>query len=101
MYVAVATLVSALVCVALLLLLAILRGRSSPREYLAFRVPRLRSLLLWILGAAGFWAVFDGLAFLLDREASPFMAEVYATATIPALLWLALVVAAPVFGAGL
>ena len=97
MYVAVATLVSALVCVALLLLLAILRGRSSPREYLAFRVPRLRSLLLWILGAAGFWAVFNGLAFLLDREASPFMAEVYATATSPALLWLALVVAAPVF----
>ena len=97
MYVAVATLVSAFVGLALLLLLATLHGRSVPGQYLAIRIPRLGSSLLWIVAAAGFWAVFSGLAFLLDREASPFMAEVYATATSPALLWLAMVVAAPVF----
>lgn len=94
--VAVATLVGAPVGIGLTVLFARMRGRVG--SYLGLVRPTLRQAVLWTLGLALFLTAFDLLSRLLDRPPLPeFMVEVYRTALVLPLLWLAVVVAAPLF----
>lgn len=95
--IAFAALVAVPVELGLLVLIIKMKRGSDLRHYLALKAPSGWSLL-WV-GAAciAMIAVFDGVAFLLGRPlVAPFMVEAYVNCAVPALLWLALVVAAPV-----
>lgn len=96
LFVSVSTIAGGLAGTGLALLLTARRGLAA-RDYLGFTRPRLRSVVLWTLAGAGFWAAFSGLAWLFDRPDPKFMVDIYATAGSPVLLFVALVVFAPLF----
>ena len=74
------------------------RFRGPPREYLALHWTGWKPTAAWALGVAVFLLAFDSLGAWLGRPPVPdFMLEVYATADPRILLWVALVVLAPLF----
>jgi membrane protease YdiL (CAAX protease family) len=88
-----ATLVSA----PLTLAFGSLAHRGAAAEVLGLRRASAGSILRWTLAIVAFAAVTDGLTWLTGREiVPPFMRDAYWSARWPALLWLAVVVAAPV-----
>jgi len=91
-----ATLASAVVCIPLVRWLAG-RRESAPWTFLGFRPVGCRAILI-ACGAIGtFIAITDPLNVWLGRPlVPPFMLEAYATARVPALLFLAVAIAAPV-----
>ena len=95
--IALAALVSVPVEIGLVVLIIKMKRGSDLRHYLALKAPSVRSLL-WVAGVClAMIAVFDGVSLLLGRPVvAPFMVEAYVNCSVPALLWLALVVAAPV-----
>lgn len=86
-YISVSTILGGLAGAAILV--AATRRRFVVRDYLSLRWPGLRTLLLWMLAGAGFWAAFDALAFLLDRPLPQSMVNVYISAGSRALLYMA------------
>lgn len=68
------------------------------REYLGLRAPRLRQVLLWTLALTLFVILFDLLGRWLERpEIPPFMRDILQGSGPKVLLWLAVVIAAPLF----
>lgn len=95
---AVATLVSAPLCIGLVVLFVVARRGPRVTAYLALNRLVRRALLQWLGITLLFAVLSDGLSYLLDRPIVPdFMITAYETAGPVALLWLALVVAAPLF----
>lgn len=94
---AVATFLSTPAC--LLAIFAIVKWRGATLEdSLALRVPDPRALGRWLLALLAFAALSDGLTWILGKPIVPeFMEQVYRSAEGKGALWLALVVAAPVF----
>ncbi len=78
---------------------AVVRRKFDVYDYLSLRWPKPRALVLWVLAGAGFWIAFSVLGFLLDQSTPQFMENVYNTAGSPALLFVAVVVVAPLFAA--
>ena len=80
----------------LILLWVKLRRGSTLRGYLALEPVPWLQMLGW-LGATLAWAAcLDGVTYLLGRAiVPPFMEQAYRTAVWPPLLWLALIVGAP------
>lgn len=98
LFLAVSTLVNAVCCTALVALLIRLRGGLSVRDYLALWPLRGRQILLWFGVVLLFVITSEGLGYWLERPVVPeFLRTAYATATVPVLLWLALIVAGPIF----
>ena len=95
LYVSVTTIMGGLAGTAVLF--ATVHARFVVRDYLSLRWPPLRTLVLWTLAGVGFWAAFGGVASLLDRPMPQFMVDIYVTAGSPPLLFVALVVFAPLF----
>jgi uncharacterized protein len=92
------TFASTLLCVPLLLGIAKLKKGSNLRDYFALRAVGARTLFAWMGIALVLLAFSDGLTWLLGKPIVPeFMKVVHATADPLWLLWLALVVAAPLF----
>ena len=90
--------VAAPICVALVLLFVALRRGPTVRDYLALRGAPRRQWFQWLLIYVAWLALSDGLTMLLGRPVVPkVMVDVYTTAQFPPLLWLALIVLAPVF----
>jgi membrane protease YdiL (CAAX protease family) len=74
-----------------------LAHRGDAAEVLGLRRASAGSILRWTIAIVIFAAVTDGLTWLAGREiVPPFMRDAYASARWPALLWFAVVVAAPV-----
>jgi uncharacterized protein len=95
---AVSTFVSMLVCVPLLFGIAWLKKGSDLRQYFALRPVPVQTLFAWIGITLVLLAFSDGLTWMLGKPIVPdFMRVVNATAQPVWLLWLALVVAAPLF----
>jgi hypothetical protein len=95
---ALATLLSAPVCIALTVLFAKLRRQMPLRQYLALNPVSKGAIVLWCLGVLAYMIVSDGLTYLLQRDVVPeTMARAYQTAGFLPLLWIALIVAAPLF----
>jgi hypothetical protein len=93
---AVATLASTPVELAFILLFVLCRRACSIRDYLALRPVPPRTLSRWALGFIAFAVASDTLSWLLGRPLVPdIMREAYNSAAVPPLLWLALVVCAP------
>lgn len=95
---ALSTLATAVVCTGLIVGFARMRQADPLRQYLRLRPVPTATLLRW-LGLMVLAAVaWDAVTALLGRPVVPvFMRATYATAGNPALFWLALAVAAPVF----
>jgi len=92
------TIVSALVCVPLVVGIAALKRKSKISDYFALKPVTPRSLILWLGGLMLVIALSDGLTALLGKPVVPvFMRAAYDTAQPQWLFWLALVVAAPLF----
>jgi membrane protease YdiL (CAAX protease family) len=97
LFVSLATFASALPCLGLTVLFAWARRQLPVRQYLALRrVPR-HVLLRWLLLFTVFLLGIETINYGLDRPVPEFMLEVYRTAGSAALLWVALIVVAPLF----
>jgi hypothetical protein len=93
--VSVATIASAPVGVGFSLLFASLRRGLTARDYVGLKWVERRALLLWVCLLAGLMAISDGVTTWLEMPVPEFMVEAYQTAGFLPLLWVALVVAAP------
>jgi membrane protease YdiL (CAAX protease family) len=93
-----ATLTSAPLAVALTLLFAGLRKPMTTREYLALKLPTWRQAVLSVLALAAYCIGSDWLSVSLNRPLVPdVMVDVYRSAGCAPLIWVTLVVAAPLF----
>ena len=87
-----------IVCGALLIGIIKLKRGAVLSEYLALRAVPLRSCLLWLGILAAFIAGSDSLTVLLNRPVVPdLFASAYSTAHPLWILWIALLLAAPLF----
>lgn len=96
--ISISTLATTVVCVLLITGLIKLKNGSVLTEYLAIRpIPR-KAMLKWICLLVGFVILSDSMTAFLGRPIVPeFMSAAYATADPVWIIWLALVVAAPLF----
>jgi uncharacterized protein len=94
----IATFASTLICVPVVIGIAALKRHSSIKDYFALNPVRLRSLMGWLAILALFIALSDSLTVFLGRPIVPeSMSALQGSARPLWLLWLALVVAAPLF----
>ncbi len=97
-FLSVCTFATLLACTPLIVGIVKLKRGSNLKDYLALRRPSLRQLLRWSLFTLVFCFLSDGIAYLLGQPILPdFMLKTYWTASPRWLLWLALVIAAPIF----
>ena len=97
LYWAVATLASAPVELGLILAATVLRRGYPVRDYLALHSPGARRIGQWLLVLVLFAVACDTVTWLAGRPIVPdVMVLAYQTAGYPALLWVAMIVAAPV-----
>ncbi|UCD27769.1 MAG: CPBP family intramembrane metalloprotease, partial [Planctomycetota bacterium] len=85
-------------CLALVSLFARLRRGYPIKDYLVLQLTSKQILVKWLLGMTGFIIFHDVLTYTLGREIVPgFMTDVYLTAYFTPLLYLVVIVIAPVF----
>src|SRR5262249_18289381 len=97
-FVSLTTLVTAVVCCALILGVIKFKKRSILSDYLAVRAVSLRTVLRWLALLAGFILLSDVTTSLLGRPIVPsFMSAMYATADPVWMMWVAMLIAAPLF----
>ncbi len=91
-----ATLATTLLCVPLVTYLAA-RREIDPWAFLRLKSATIRSVVLWSFALLAFVVISDSISIAMGRPVVPeFMTEVYSSVH-PALLFVALVLAAPVF----
>ncbi len=96
--VTIATLLSSTACIAGILGIAALRKSGSPWAFLQIRAPELRQLGLWLLITLGVIVGMDSLKGILGLEIVPqFSIDIYTTADSLPLLYLAVVILAPLY----
>jgi len=94
----VATCASAIVGVGFIALFAAIRKGVSIAEYLGLKRITAKQVLAVLGIMAGFIVLSDGLGLLIHREASnDFALNVYNTSIWPVLLWVSLIIFAPIF----
>lgn len=97
-FLSLATFVTTIVCCGLIVGVIKLKKGSVLTEYLCIRSVPFRVVLKWIGLTVGFLILSDLITILLGRRVVPdFMSAVYATASPVWMLWLALIIAAPLF----
>lgn len=95
---ALAIVVSAVFGVGLIILFASIKKGVSIAEYLGLKRITGKQILVVLAIIAGFIILSDGLGSLLDRPtSSEFVVNVYSTSVWPALLWVSLIIFAPLF----
>ena len=96
LFYAIATFAAAPLTIGLTVLFAKIRKGLTIKEYLCLRMPGWKELFKWSFVVLLFVGCFDTLTFLIDRPIVPqFMVSAYTTAYFTPLLWLALVIVAP------
>lgn len=94
----VSTITSAVVCTALVVLFIRLRKGLSVKDYLGFKKPSKKGFIKWLALLAVLMVFSDGLSYILNRPIVPsYMIDVYKTASLTPLLYIALLLMAPVF----
>jgi len=92
------TFVTTVVCCGLIVGIVKLKRGSILREYLCIRAVPLRILMRWIGFLLGLIVLSDSIAVLLGRPiVPPFMSAAYATANPVWMIWVALLIGAPLF----
>ena len=97
-FIVVATLVTTPLCIGLIALLVRLRKGPTVKQYLGLNTVASRTMFTWLGILALFALASDLLTRLLERPIVPeFMVNVYETAYFIPLLWVAFIIAAPLF----
>ena len=97
-FISIITCVTAPVVVGLCVLFAAIRRGISISEYLGLRMVKWRRILLWSSVTMALAALSDILTIQLGRPVTPdFIVSMYSTARFVPLLWLAIIIAAPVY----
>lgn len=97
-FLALCTFATCLLCTPLILGIAKLKRGLTLKDYLGLRVPRLKPALRWSVIVLAVCFLSDAISRLLGKAELPeFMLKSYGSASPRWLLWLALVIAAPVF----
>ncbi|MFC1942868.1 lysostaphin resistance A-like protein [Chloroflexota bacterium] len=95
--IALATCISAIVCIGFIILFVIVRRGARIKEYLGLR-PITGMVVLVSLAITIVYIVLSSLlGTLLERPVSELLADAYSTSVWPVLLWVAIVIFAPVF----
>lgn len=95
--IAVSTIVTALLCGAIIAVVVKLKRGSNLKEYLGLHIPSKQETGRWLAILIGFLIVFDTITYLLGRPIVPeFMWRLYSSLESRWLLWIALIIAAPV-----
>jgi len=96
--ISVATVLSSLTCIGAIWGIAALRKRGSPQDYLQLYTPDLRKLMQWLGITLGAVLGMDSLKGLLGMQIVPqFSIDIYTTAGSLPLLFLAVVILAPLY----
>jgi beta-phosphoglucomutase len=96
LFLSLATCAGAPMMIGLSWLFAAIRRGKRPADYLGWRLPRAREMVWWTTVLLVLVAASDGLTAMLGRPIVPeFMTRAYQTAGFLPLLWLALVIIAP------
>lgn len=96
--IALATLITAVCCVPMIIGIIRLKERSRLTDYLPITVPPRAELIRWLLMAAVLVLASDLISIISGNPVVPeFVSQAYASAHIKLLLWFALVVAGPLF----
>jgi CAAX protease family protein len=97
LFLSVATFSTTLICSAVIVGIVKLKRGSNLKDYLGLIGPNGSQLLRWAAVTMGFCVSFEVMSVLLKRPTSQFMLKAYASIGSPWILWLAVVVAAPLF----
>lgn len=96
--ISIATLTSLLICTPMMMGIIKLKKQSNIKEYLGLKSVDIRTLGLWLALLIGLSVLADFIAVLMGKPVVPqFMKDLFTSTELHWLLWLALVVAAPVF----
>jgi membrane protease YdiL (CAAX protease family) len=96
--VSIATLMGALVSVPIILGVIKLKRGSQVTDYLPLAIPPRRALIFWLIATALWIAASDLISLFIGNPIVPeFMREAYSSSSHKILLWVAIVVAAPIF----
>jgi hypothetical protein len=94
----VATFCTTLICSAVVIGIVKLKSGSKLKDYLGLIRPNGRQLLRWAVVTTVFCVTFDLINVLLKKPiVTEFMTKAYASSGSPWMLWLAVLVAAPLF----
>jgi len=97
-FISLSTFVTTVVCCGLIVGIVKLKRGSILREYLGIRAVPLKILMKWIGFLLGLVVLSDSIAVLLGRPIVPaFVSTAYATANPVWMIWVAVVIAAPLF----
>ncbi len=97
-FLAIATIIAAPLCTALVLLFARLRRGMPVRTYLALKGPSRKQLVVWCAVMVAFMVLSDTISLSLGRPIVPvFMVDIYRTSYFAPALFVALLIGAPVF----
>jgi len=94
---ALATIASAIVGVGLVILIVKLRRSATVVEYLGLRLITRKTVLVLLAITAGLITLSDSLSVILGRPVPDFLTDAYRTSVWPALLWVAIIIFAPLF----
>lgn len=98
LFLALATCASAILCSAMVFLWIKIRRGPGVRDYLALKRVGWRSLAFWLGFTAVLLLIGDGITIATGKPVVPeYMLEVCRTSVFPPLLWIAIIIAAPVF----
>jgi membrane protease YdiL (CAAX protease family) len=87
---------SAVVCVLATVAIVKLRRGSNLREYLGLTLPNRRQFFQWFSAIVAYIALSDGFSLLLGKPVvTEFMSKTYSSLQSPWILWVALLLAAP------
>lgn len=95
---AVSTIVSAIICVGLIIIIIKAKGGFAVAEYLGLKRIDKKTILFLLAITLGFAILSDSLTLILGKPiSSEFVVNVYKTSIWPPLLWLAMIIFAPAF----
>lgn len=98
LFVALSVIATAIVCVGLIIIIVRARRGATLVEYLGLRRISRKTILVWLSITLALVVLWDTITFVLGRPLnSESMVHQYNTSVWPALLWIAVVIFAPVF----
>lgn len=97
MLVSLAVIISGIICFGLILLIVKVLKGATITGYLGFNPVGVKTILFSLVVVIGFIALSGGISMWRDIPQPEYMIDVYATSVWPWLLWIAVVIFAPLF----
>jgi membrane protease YdiL (CAAX protease family) len=95
-FLSISTIFSAWLCMVLIILFVAIRDDNTIRQYLNLNKISIKTTLIWLVGIYIFLIGWNQIYTIYNLEQPGFIVEVYKSASNITLLWIAIVIAAPV-----